>query len=94
MMKTIRNILIFATLSLLSVSAFAGPVNANTAKADSLADNIKGVGAKIAAKIISYREDNGPFATVDELQQVKGIGPKTIEKNRDVLNVEGSFSEE
>jgi len=31
---------------------------------------------------------------VDELQQVKGVGPKTIEKNRDVLNIEGSFSEE
>ncbi len=94
MMKTIRNILIFATLSLFSFSAFAGPVNVNTANADSLAENIKGVGPKIAAQIISYREANGPFGTVEELQQVKGIGPKTIEKNRDVLNVEGSFNEE
>ncbi|MDH3694870.1 MAG: ComEA family DNA-binding protein [Gammaproteobacteria bacterium] len=81
-------------LSLFSASAFAGPVNVNTANANSLADNIKGVGSKIAAKITSYREANGPFATVDELQQVKGVGPKTIEKNRDVLNIEGSFSEE
>ena len=68
MMKTIRNILIFATLSLFSFSAFAGPLNVNTANPDSLADNIKGVGPKIAAKIISYREANGPFATVDDLQ--------------------------
>ncbi len=92
-MKTIRNILVFATLSLFSAIAFAGPVNINTADADSLAENIKGVGPKTAAKIVSYRETNGPFGTVDELQQVKGVGPKTIEKNRDVLNVEGSFGE-
>ena len=40
-----------------------------------------------AQAIIDYRESNGEFLTVDELTEVKGIGEKTLEKNRDILTV-------
>lgn len=46
---------------------------------------IKGVGEKKAAAIIEYRQKHGSFKSVDELQNVKGIGPKFIEKNRNQL---------
>ena len=72
------------------VNAWAGSVNINTADAQALADNIVGVGPKIAAKIVEEREKNGPFASIEELLRVKGIGPKTLEKNRDSLLLETS----
>jgi len=65
--------------------ANAGPVNINTATAESLAVNIKGVGKKKAEAIIAYREANGPFKAVDELVKVKGIGKKLLQKNRENL---------
>ena len=46
---------------------------------------IKGVGEKKAAAIIEYRQKHGSFKSIDELQNVKGIGPKFIEKNRNQL---------
>lgn len=43
---------------------------------------LSGVGAKKAKDIISYRDANGCFQSIDALAKVKGIGEKTIEKNR------------
>jgi competence protein ComEA len=79
-MKTIR---ILITLLALSFSAFihAGPVNINTANAQALSENIKGIGLKKAAAIIAYREKNGKFKKVEDLTKVKGIGNKLLEKN-------------
>jgi len=77
--KTLIFTLIF---SLTSGFAFAGPVNINTANAESLAVNIKGVGKKKAEAIIAYRQSNGPFKAVEEIMKVKGIGKKLLEKNR------------
>jgi competence protein ComEA len=62
-------------------------VNINTADAQALADNINGVGLKRAQAIIDYREANGAFGSVDELTQVKGIGSKLLERNRESLVV-------
>lgn len=86
-MKTLR---IIIALLALTFSAFvhAGPVNINTADAQSLSKNIKGVGLKKAEAIIAYREQYGNFKTVADLTRVKGIGKKLIEKNEDVLLVE------
>ncbi|MGH7201451.1 MAG: ComEA family DNA-binding protein [Planctomycetaceae bacterium] len=49
---------------------------------------LEGVGETLARRIIEDREANGPFESVDDLQRVNGIGPKTIEKLRPYLHVE------
>jgi competence protein ComEA len=87
-MKTIRTLLICLCLSMLSFAAVAVPVNINTVDASTLAATIKGVGPKLAEAIVQYRAEHGPFQTVDELQKVKGVGAKTIEKNREKLSVD------
>ena len=61
-------------------------VNINTAGVDELM-TLKGVGAKIAQRIVEYREANGPFMSVEDLKNVKGIGEKTLAKNLDRLTV-------
>lgn len=70
----------FATLSVA-----AEPVNLNSADAETLAAEIDGIGPAKAAAIIAWREENGPFRTVDDLLLVQGIGAATLEKNRDRL---------
>lgn len=67
--------------------AIAGQVNINSADAPTLAAELQGIGEKKAQAIIAYREQNGPFALVEDLQKVKGISAKTIEKNKDNLSL-------
>ncbi len=57
-------------------------VNINSASAAELSEVLVGVGLKKAELVVAWREQNGPFKSIDELAQVKGIGPGTIEKNR------------
>lgn len=84
-MNTLRNILGSLLLSLvLATSAFAADtVDINTADAATLAAVLDGVGEAKAEAIVAYRGANGPFASIDQLAEVKGIGLKTLEKNRD-----------
>ena len=87
-MKNVRNLLI--ALMLFACAPFAAamePVNINTADAATLAEAIRGVGIKRAEAVVAYREAHGPFRSVEELAGVKGIGAKTVEKNRDRLTV-------
>lgn len=49
---------------------------------------LRDVGPVTAKKIVSNRDEFGPFSSVDDLQRVKGVGPKTVEKNRRWLRVE------
>jgi competence protein ComEA len=51
----------------------SGPININRATAGEL-DALPGIGPVIASRIIEYRKTNGPFASVDDLQKVSGIG--------------------
>lgn len=55
----------------------AAPVNLNTASAEELG-TLDGVGPATAQKILSYRQEHGGFGSVDELDQVPGIGPKRL----------------
>lgn len=73
----------FAGMSPPKAGAAAGgtttvePVNLNTATAEQL-DTLPGVGPVTAQAILAFRTDNGPFATVDELLEVSGIGDATL----------------
>ena len=66
--------------------AASGPVNVNTAGLEEL-DTLPGIGPALAQRIIDYREANGPFASLEELLEVKGIGEVTLEKFRDRASV-------
>ncbi|NLE45862.1 MAG: hypothetical protein GX620_14155 [Chloroflexi bacterium] len=66
--------------------SFELKVNINTATAAEL-ESLPRVGPALAERIIAYREANGPFAGVDEIQNVAGIGPATLEELRDLITV-------
>jgi len=72
----------------LNVSPAVTSVNINTAGAQALAANLKGVGESRAMEIVRYRESYGPFESVDELADVKGIGKSTLDMNRSVITLE------
>ncbi len=68
-------------------SALAG-VDLNSADASAL-ETLPGIGASKAAAIIQYRTDHGSFKTIDELDNVTGIGPSTLANVRDLVTVGG-----
>jgi competence protein ComEA len=76
-------------LSLLfTFSAYAAEqININSADAQTMADQLNGIGQAKAEAIVAYREQHGPFKSIEALTDVKGIGLKTIEKNRDLLTI-------
>ena len=61
-------------------------VDVNTATETDLT-TVPGIGTSLAKRIIEFREQNGPFAKVDDLLKVRGIGEKSIEKLRPYLTV-------
>jgi competence protein ComEA len=65
-------------------------VNINTADAQTLAVALDGVGAARAKAIVEYREAHGPFRSVDDLAQVKGIGERVVAANRARIKVKES----
>lgn len=62
-------------------------VNINTASAEQISALLKGIGLKKADAIIEYRNNYGPFQTIDELSAVSGIGNATIEKNAHLIAI-------
>ena len=62
-------------------------LNINTASAEAL-QTLPNIGAKMAQRIVDYRTQNGKFTNVDGLQNVKGIGAKTLEKLRPFIDAE------
>lgn len=79
-MLVLALILLFA-----SGLAVAGPLDINSADAASIVATMKGVGMSKAEAIVEYRKAHGPFASIEDLTRVKGIGPATVERNRDHL---------
>jgi competence protein ComEA len=83
---------LFKVLLATLLFAFAGAsfaadvVDINRADATQL-ETLNGIGPAKAAAIIEYREANGPFATVEDLANVKGIGLRTVELNRASMSV-------
>lgn len=62
-------------------------ININKAPAEELTQ-LKGIGAKYAARIVEFRETNGPFASPEDIMKVPGIGSKIFEANKDIITVE------
>ncbi|SLM63979.1 MULTISPECIES: ComEA family DNA-binding protein [Dickeya] len=62
-------------------------VSINSATAEQLAAVLNGVGLKKAQAIVSYREQNGPFTQIEQLQEVPGIGRALIERNQSRLRL-------
>lgn len=85
-MKSFQAAALAAFLALIS-SVQAAPIDINRADAAALDSAMVGVGAARAQAIVDYREQHGPFKSIEELSNVKGIGAATVERNRSNLTV-------
>ncbi len=86
-MKTFFTLILTAFFSILSWAA--STVNVNTASIEEIASALKGVGLTKAEAIVNYRNSNGSFKHIDELVNVKGIGIRTVDMNREVITLKG-----
>jgi len=78
----------------MALPAFAAtPVNVNKADAQTIATSLDGIGLGKAQAIVAYRDAHGPFKSVDDLGNVKGVGAKTLERNRDAIRLHGGASD-
>ena len=80
MLRTFRSLL-WAVLALIRAAAAAGPVNINTADAETLAAELQGIGMARAQAIVAHREAEGPFGRPEDLLDVSGVGPAILEQN-------------
>ncbi|MBI3359814.1 MAG: helix-hairpin-helix domain-containing protein, partial [Chloroflexi bacterium] len=71
----------------LSTPSPSDKININTASAEEL-EALPQIGPATAAKIVDYRTAHGPFKTIEEITNVKGIGPATFEKIKALITVE------
>ena len=75
-----QRLLLIVTLMLPGL-ALAGPVDVNSADAETIAAELDGIGITKARAIVAYRNANGPFTTVASLAEVTGIGERTLAIN-------------
>lgn len=85
-MRLLRPLFLLLSLAVFAPHAFAGGIDLNTADAAAL-ETLPGIGESKAAAIIQYRADHGGFKSVDELDNVSGIGPSTLASVRDLVSV-------
>ena len=90
MQRLMRHYLLAVVFALCSTSALAA-VNLNTATKDDLVA-LPGIGPAKAQAILDYRSSHGPFKSIEEVKDVKGIGAKRFEKLKGELKVAGTSS--
>ncbi len=69
----------------MSAQTSAAKININTASAEQIATAMTGIGESKAKAIVQYRKSNGKFKSVQDLENVDGIGAKTVAKNKDKI---------
>ena len=69
----------------------AATINLNTATAAEL-EKLPGIGQKVAARIVQYRDKNGPFKKIEELMNVQGVGEKSFLQLRSRITVSGDVA--
>lgn len=87
--KAIVRYLVFLILIVLSQTIFAVDINSTTV--EELARELSGIGPIKARRIVEYREKIKGFVSIEQLMEIKGIGPKTLACNREKLKI-SSFS--
>jgi len=88
---SIKSLITLLATGLFTMWAWAAqPVNVNSASAEEIAEALKGVGMSKAEAIVSYRSEHGQFKHIDELVNVKGIGIRTVDINREYILLENS----
>jgi competence protein ComEA len=81
--------MLLAASALLGTAVAGERVNINTADAATIDAGLLNIGRSKAEAIVAYRKEHGAFKSPEQLAQVKGIGLKTIEKNRDRIAFDG-----
>ena len=85
-MKKLTTSVLLSCLAFAPFTVLAAKLNVNTASAEEL-EALSGVGPAKAEAIVEYRQTNGPFASVEDLALVSGIGDKTVEQLRSDIDV-------
>jgi competence protein ComEA len=82
-------IVVAVMMTLVSVALAQGAekININKASAVELTQ-LNRIGPKLSERIVEYREKHGPFERPEDIMQVRGIGPKTFELNKDRITTE------
>ena len=79
--------LFLTTILLFSSAVFAGKININNSSAEQIASAMTGIGESKAKAIVDYRSSHGKFKSVQDLENVDGIGSKTVEKNKEKITL-------
>jgi competence protein ComEA len=88
MRKMIKPLVRALVVSILPAVVWAGPVNINTADAETLAAELDGIGLTRAEAIVEDRQSNGPFSQAEDLGRVKGVGQWIVNQNRGNIRVD------
>lgn len=84
MVKNIIQLVFGVVLTgMVALSSWAGPVDVNSADAETIARELNGIGAARAEAIVEYREKYGAFSSAEDLLNVSGIGPHILKVNKD-----------
>jgi competence protein ComEA len=80
-------LILLTSSSAMSAQAPAEKININTANAEQIATTMTGIGESKAEAIVEYRKTHGKFKSVNDLENVDGVGAKTVEKNKDKITL-------